>query len=192
MPSSSTRDAFRLFNDRAKAAGWPFICGPAKDFEHAELAAALALWRDKAGTRAMPNRADMTARAMQPYLTQMTLLERIQLKGARHYRIRLHGSALARYAGDTTGKLMDDCVAPERLESYTALYDTVLALRVPARVIAYYQAPELSYLMGESLVAPLAVPGTETPILLSVTYAKPRAECVRTPSPQANGFAEPG
>ena len=189
MPPSSIRDVFKAFNDRAKAAGWSFTCGPAEDFEHTELTAALTLWRDKAGTRAMPNRTDMTARAMKPFLTHMSLLERIQQDGAQHYRIRLHGSALARYAGDTTGKMMEDCVAPERLESYTALYDTVLALRVPVRIIAYYQAPELNYLMGESLVAPLAAPGAETPILLSVTYAKPRAEFVRTPSLRANRFA---
>jgi hypothetical protein len=189
MPSSHARDVFKAFNDRAKAAGWSFTCGPAKDFEHTELAAALAVWRDKAGTRAMPNRTDLTARAMKPFLTHMSLLERIALGGVQHYRIRLHGSTLARYAGDTTGKLMEDCVAPERLESYTALYDTVLALRLPVRVIAYYQAPELDYLMGESLVAPLAIPNSDTPILLSVTYAKPRAEFLRTPSLQANGFA---
>ena len=189
MPALSTKDVFTAFNDRARAAGWPFTCGPAQDFEHAALAAALALWRDKAGARAMPNRADMTARAMKPFLTHMSLLERIALGGAQHYRIRLHGSALARYAGDTTGKLMQDCVAPERLESYTALYDTVLALRLPVRVVAYYQAPELDYLMGESLVAPRAVPNAATPLLLSVTYAKPRAEGVRTPSLLVNGFA---
>lgn len=188
MPATAELDVMASFNDRAKKAGWAFICGPARDFAHAELAGAHDVWREKAQGRAMPFRADLTARAMKPYLTHTSLLERVAVDGKPRYRIRLHGSALARYAGDSTGKFLEDAVSAQRLESFIVLYDMVLKLGLPVRIVSFYQAPEIDYLMGESLVAPLAMPGCETPLLLSVTYAKPRAELSRSPSLSANGF----
>ena len=156
------------FTVRARAKGWPFACFAAEGFERPELAAATALWHDKAKGRAMPDRADMTARVMKPFLPQMTLLERL---GGR-YRVRLHGSALARYAGDSTGQFVDDFVRDGRSAGYVALYDFVLELGRPVRVVTHYQIPQISYLVGESLVAPLSGP---QPLILSITYAKPRA-----------------
>ncbi|HEX4302557.1 MAG TPA: PAS domain-containing protein [Rhizomicrobium sp.] len=169
------------FNSRAKGLGWAFTCGLARDFEHAELTAAHAVWRDKAAGRTMPCRADLTARSMKPFLTHMSLLERVAAGGTPRYRVRLHGSTLARYSGDSTGKFLEDCISPERIESFIALYDTAMAMRTPLRVVSHYQAPEIDYLMGESLLAPLAMPVGDTPMLLSVTYAKPRADFSRTP-----------
>lgn len=170
MPAAAI---LKAFNDRAKASGWPFQCHPAGGFERAELNKALALWREKAAGRAMPARADMTARAMKPFLTNMSLLE--QVDGAR-YRVRLHGSSLARYSGDSTGKFLEEVVQSERFEGYRALYDTMLAYGAPLRVVSQYQAPEIDYLTGETLLAPLFVPDAPAPFILSVTYAKPRIE----------------
>jgi hypothetical protein len=178
MPAPRTNGVIQAFNNRASALGWPFQCGLAGDFAHPPLNAALALWRDKAAGRAMPARADMTARAMKPFLTQMSLLEQVAVDGAPRYRVRLHGSALARYSGDSTGKFLEDVVHADRVDGYRALYDTMLTLRAPLRVVSHYQAPEIDYLTGESLIAPLSVPGNDTPLVLSVTYAKPRAEIV--------------
>jgi hypothetical protein len=172
------REALNALNERAKAAGWTFVCGPAEAFEHAPLAAALALWQDKAAGRAMPARADMTARAMKSFMPHMSLLERVSDNGKERYRVRLHGSALARYSGDATGKWLEEVVGAERIGSYVGIYDTLLELRVPLRVISRYQAPELDYLDGESFIAPLSVPASATPIILSVTYAKPRVDDV--------------
>ena len=166
----------QAFNGRAKAAGWPFHCTPAGGFERPQLEAALALWREKADGRAMPARADLTARAMKPFLTQMSLLERIAVDGVLRYRIRLHGSALARYSGDNTGKFLEDAVDAVRIEGYRALYDTMLAFGAPLRVVSNYQAPEIDYLTGETLLAPLSAPASDTPLILSVTYAKARTE----------------
>ncbi|HEY0300018.1 MAG TPA: PAS domain-containing protein [Rhizomicrobium sp.] len=175
MPVLPDSELICAFNARAKAHGWPFRCAPAGDFEHGELNSALALWRSKAAGRAMPSRTDMTARAMKPYLTQMSLLERVAEDGRPRYRIRLHGSALARYAGDTTGKFVDEVVPGARLEGYRNLYDTVLAYAAPLRVVSHYQGPQIDYLIGETLLAPLAVPDAKPPLILSVTYAKPRS-----------------
>jgi hypothetical protein len=174
MQEAPQREVLDALNARASAAGWTFVCCLARDFDHAELARALELWREKAAGRAMPLRSDLTARAMKPFLTNMSLLERIEVDGRQRYRVRLHGSTLARYSGDSTGKFLEDFVAPERLGGYLGIYDTVLQLRVPLRVVSQYQAPEIDYLCGESLVAPLAVAGSATPLILSVTYAEAR------------------
>ncbi len=176
MPAEATSGVLKAFNERAKASGWPFQCHPAGGFERAELNKALELWREKAGGRPMPARADMTARAMKPFLTNMSLLERIEVGGALRYRVRLHGSALARYSGDSTGKFLEDVVQAERFDGYRSLYDALLAHGAPLRVVSQYQAPEIEYLTGETLLAPLAVPAAATPLILSVTYAKPRIE----------------
>jgi len=164
------------FNARAKAGGWPFRCTPAGGFERPQLAAALEVWREKAAGRAMPSRADLTARVMKPFLTQMSLLERVRVDGQPRYRLRIHGSALARYCVDGTGKFLEDIVLGERIHGYRALYDTLLEVCAPLRVVSNYQAPEIDYLTGETLLAPLSVNTSDTPLILSVTYAKPRHE----------------
>jgi hypothetical protein len=180
-------EILNTLNARAKAAGWTFACGPAEGFEHAPLADALALWQGKAAGRAMPARADLTARAMKSFMPQMSLLERVATETGDRYRVRLHGSALARYSGDATGKWLEEVVHPDRLGGYIGIYDAVMDLRIPLRVVSRYQAPEIDYLMGESLVAPLAIPGSTNPIILSVTYARPRLDDVNF----APSFARP-
>jgi hypothetical protein len=175
-------DPIEAFNARAKAAGWTMTCGAARGFERPELANVLALWREKAGTRAMPERADLTARAMKLYLSHMSLIERVGCGQGARYRGRLHGTALASYAGDKTGLFLDEVVPAHLVGGYTGLYDTVLALRAPLRVVSNYQAPDIDYLVGESLVAPLSVAGKDTPLILSVTYAKPRSKAAARPA----------
>ena len=167
--------AIRAFNSRARAHQWQFTCFAAGGFERNELSAALAMWQDKAGERPMPARSDLTARVMKPWMTQMSLLERVQTPEGSRYRVRLHGSSLTRYGGDGTGRFLDEVVAGGRAEAYGAVYDLVLDVLAPLRVLSNYQAPDISYLVGESLVAPLSRLGG-TPLILSVTYAKPRAE----------------
>ena len=168
--------ALNALNERAKAAGWSIVAGPAAQFQHAALNDALALWRDRANGRAMPARADLTARAMKAFMPHMSLIERVRDGGKDRYRVRLHGSVLARYSGDATGKWLEDVVDPRRVGSFIDIYDAVLALRIPLRVVTRYQAPELDYLDGESFIAPLSVPSSATPIILSVTYTKPRKD----------------
>lgn len=173
MPAA---DRVQAFNAQAEALDWPFQVSLAAGFVQPELQIAFALWQEKAAGRAMPARSDMTARAMKPFLTQMSLIERVPAEAGHRYRVRLHGSALARYSGDSTGKYLEDVVHGGRIAGYIALYDTVIALGQPLRVVSHYQAPEIDYLTGESLVAPLSVPGGGPPLILSVTYAKPRHE----------------
>jgi hypothetical protein len=188
MDAAAQREAMEAINAKARDAGWTFVLGLACDLAHPSLVAAHALWREKAAGRAMPMRSDMTARAMKPFLTNMSLLERIETERGRRFRVRLHGSTLARYSGDTTGKFLEDFVAPERVGAYLGIYDAVLQLRVPLRVVSQYQAPEIDYLVGESFVAPLGVPASATPQILSVTYARARTDIHRISLASAEKF----
>ena len=171
-------DPIAAFNARAKQAGWTTTCVAARSFKRRELSAVLALWQEKAGTRCMPARSDLTARVMKPYLPHMSLIERIGTGPRARYHGRLHGTALARYAGDKTGLFLDEVLPAHLIGSYTGIYDAVLELRQPLRVVSHYQAPEIDYLDGESLIAPLSAAGHNTPLILSVTYAGPRGHAV--------------
>jgi hypothetical protein len=179
MPAATQHDAIADFNARARAHGWTFVCHRPENFVQAELADVLALWREKAADRPMPSRTDMSARLMKPYLPHMTILERVPADGGARYRVRLHGSALASNAGDNTGRFIDELVGAHLLGSYTGIYDAVLELGAPVRVVSHYQLPRIDYLTGESLVAPLALPDDATPLILSVTYTKPRADLAK-------------
>ncbi|HJW42590.1 MAG TPA: PAS domain-containing protein [Rhizomicrobium sp.] len=176
MALSAFRAAIDAFNANASAHDWPFFAAPAEGFARPELAAALALWREKAGGRVMPDRADMTARAMKPFMANMSLLQAVTVDGRPDYRIRLHGRVLASYIGDYTGRTLREAMQGGGVPGYTALCDLAVLTRMPLRVTTSYRAPEISYLTGESLIAPLAVPGSSIPMILSVTYAGPRGK----------------
>ncbi|MBV9540200.1 MAG: PAS domain-containing protein [Alphaproteobacteria bacterium] len=177
MHDTALQTALDALNRRLSASNWTFGCAPAGDFKQPELTAVHALWLATAAGRAMPARAELTARAMKAFLPNMTLIEQVRDEnGAVRYRVRLHGSALARYSGDATGKFMEDLVAPSRLGGYLAIYDALIELAVPLRVVSNYQAPDIDYLTGETFLAPLAAPNGGAPFILSVTYAKPRTQ----------------
>jgi hypothetical protein len=173
MDAATRTDPIEAYNERSKASGWTITCGPAAGFRQPELAKALALWRTKANGRSMPMRADMTARVMKPFLRQMSIVERVGTPS--RYRVRLHGSKLASYTGDKTGRFLEDVLPPGRAAGYAAVYDTMLELLVPLRLVIAYQAPKIDYLAGESLIAPLAAAGRTSPLILSVTFVDSRS-----------------
>ncbi|MBS0470211.1 MAG: PAS domain-containing protein [Proteobacteria bacterium] len=174
-PAMSAK-VLQAYNETSLARGWPFRCEPAENFVRPDLNDALAIWTKAAAGRPMPARADMTARLMKAFLPNMSLIEQIATDQGARYRVRLHGSTLARYSGDSTGKFLEDVVHDGRVDGYRALYDCFIAWRAPLRVISQYQAPEIAYLVGETLLAPLSVPASAMPLILSVTYTKPRIE----------------
>lgn len=175
MQTVTRLDPLKAFNERAKASGWTFTCGPATGFDHPALNNAAALWREKAKGRAMPARSDLTARVMKAYMPYTSILERVGTGTSARYRVRLHGTASASYAGDKTGQFVDQFVPAHLLGSYASVYDTVLELQQPLRLVRDFQAPEIDYLAGESLVAPMSRPGANSPLILSITYVEPRS-----------------
>ena len=175
MQTVTRPDPIKVFNERARASGWTFTCGPATGFVHPALNSAVTLWRGLAKGRAMPTRADLTARVMKDYMPHMSILERVGTAKAARYRVRLHGTASASYTGDKTGQFLDEIVPAHLLSSYTSVYDTVLELQQPLRLVRDFQMPEIDYLAGESLVAPISRPAASTPLILSITYVEPRS-----------------
>lgn len=170
MNTHTRIDPFDSFNAKADEQDWACRCDPSLDFIRGELTAVAALWRDKAGERLMPARSDLDARSLKPFLPHMTLLERVPADAGRRYRVRLHGTALTRYNGDSTGRFVEDMVSGELGEAYTAVYDLILSQRRPMRVLWDYQIPAISYLKGETFIAPLSGKDGVSNILFSVTY----------------------
>ncbi len=165
MPSP---DPFKAFNAKAAKSGWACTCDPTLSFERSKLAMVSTLWRDRASPSRIPARSDFDARALKPVLTNMTLLERV----GSSYRLRLHGTALTRYAGDHTGHLIEDMIPAGLADCYIAIYDLVLREARPLRVLWDYQVPQIAYLQGESFVGPLRDSDDKPNLLLSVTYTE--------------------
>jgi hypothetical protein len=164
-------DPFKSFNAKAARYGWACSCDPTLAFTRSKLALVAKLWRDRAGPGSVPRRSDFDARALLPVISNMTLLEDI---GGR-YKLRLHGTALTQYAGDHTGRFVDEMMGTGYADSYVQLYDLVLCEARPLRVLWDYQVPAISYLQGESFVAPLAGADGRTSMILSVTYASAKS-----------------
>jgi hypothetical protein len=179
MNAHASIDPFDAFNTRAQKDGWACRCDPSLDFAKPELTQVAALWRDKAGERLMPARSELDARSLKPFLANMTLLERVDGDPKRRFRVRLHGTALTRYAGDSTGQYIEDLVPGDLIDTYTGIYDLVLAERRPMRVLWDYQMPVISYLKGETFIAPLTGKEGLANILFSVTYIEMKDQAFR-------------
>jgi hypothetical protein len=167
-------DPFAAFNAVSRERHGACLCDPSLAFARPELRAVARLWREKAGARAMPLRDDLDARTLKPFLANMTLIERVSDVGHR-YRLRLHGTSLTRYAGDHTGRFVEEMIPREQAASYTGIYDLVLDEGRPLRVVWDYQVPAISYLQGESFLAPVMAADGGANLLLSVTYAEAKS-----------------
>ena len=163
-------DPFASFNATAELQSWPCRTGKALNFAHKELSEVARLWREKAGDRAIPARADIDARSLKSVLANVTILERVAETGTR-YRVRLHGTSQTKYSGDHTGAFLDDMLEGTA-DAYNAVYDLILNERKPARILWDYQLPVIAYLKGESFVAPLLDANGNVTLLLSVTFTE--------------------
>ena len=161
-------DPFKAFNAKAARAGWSCRCDALLGFSRSKLAMVSKLWIDRAAPDRIPARSDFDARSLKPVLPNMTLLERVEGR----FRLRLHGTALTRYAGDHTGHFLEEMIPGPQAEAYVALYDTILREQRPARVLWDYQVPEIAYLKGESFVGPLRDQNDRISMILSVTYTE--------------------
>jgi hypothetical protein len=160
------------FNAQSAQEKWQAVCDNALAFESAKLVDLLGIWRSVRGDRALPERADFTARVLAKHLSTLTFVERVETPGQeRRYRFRLFGSALAQYTGDWTGKFLDDCVPPAFQPSWFATYDTAIAACVPLRFVSRFRAEHLQHVQAETLIAPLGDGGVANGLLISVAYS---------------------
>jgi len=161
------------FNAQSAQEKWQAVCDSALVFDSGRLADLLRIWQSVRGDRALPERADFTARILAKHLPNLTFVERVETPGQeRRYRFRLFGSALAQYTGDWTGRFLDDSIPAAFQQSWLATYDTVIAARVPLRFVSRFRAEHLQHVQAETLIAPLGGgSGTAKGLLVSVVYS---------------------
>jgi hypothetical protein len=171
-------DPVEAYNRRVKAEGWKGVCDRTLAFESRELAAALGVWKDKAGAREMPARKDLDLRSVKSFIRNLLILECDRQPGGNiRYLVRLFGTGLVEtMGGEATGRYMDQIVHPTRLSRWVLGYETVLAERKPLRFVSWFEMQAISYLKAESLMAPLSDDGkTVTGIFVLGTFSSPHA-----------------
>ena len=118
-------------------------------------------WENRRGANAMPRRQDIAPSDMRAHLRHVLLADVID--GGQDFRYRLVGSELQRYfAGNPTGRLMSDALAPfgpETVSRTIATYRSVVQRRKPLRIrgsgVLYNQEAKTF----DALLAPLAGDG---------------------------------
>lgn len=174
MDKILTLDPLTSLNAKAEALGWQVRWSVATRFKHPELNKLLALWYEKAAY-GFPRRADFSLRQLKSVLPDVSIVERVDTKSGPRYRVCLVGTAIAQSFGEQTGKYLEDFVPPEMMPRWRSGYDAVLEAGRPVRVVSKFSLPQVSYLYGEALSAPLAGSDSAPSMVLSVTHlsAKP-------------------
>ncbi|HEY4941574.1 MAG TPA: PAS domain-containing protein [Rhizomicrobium sp.] len=160
------------FNLQAKRADWPSRCDDTLAFDNARLKDLVGVWQAARGARDLPMRVDFSARALIRHLRDIAFQELIQEPGApRRFRFGFFGSALAHYAGDCTGKSLDEIIPAQHIASWYGSYDAAFEQRAPLRFVSQFRSLNLDYLTAESFIAPLGdAGGVPCGLLTSVAY----------------------
>lgn len=147
--------AARTLNQKAVQQKWHSLCDPTLAFGDSFHDGFLDIWRAKAGSRAMPKRAEITPRDLKNFLPNIGIFERIQ-ENPSSYLIRLLGTALTRVAGPVTGKTFEESVPPDALPRWVESADLMLDGGKPLRFLGRVHLDGHEYLDAEHLYVPLA------------------------------------
>ena len=168
-------DAAWELDRKAQLEGWPFHCDAILDFERPELNALRDLWRSRSQGKLAPSRADFDARTLKSYLRNILIIERVFLApGCWRYRTRLAGTAVTEMIGDPTGKFLEEQLPLELVPRWASTYDATLDGGQPMRLVADFEIPQLAFLRGEALVAPLADRDGKLTLVFGCIYFKPK------------------
>lgn len=119
----------------------------------------------------MPTRAEMTARALKPWLRHVAIYERVsEARSQPRYRVRLMGSAYQEVFGDLTGQFLDEVLPPEAVPLWHAVLDVVLAGGRPTRFLTRSEITGKDYLISEYCSVPLANDAGESAYVMGVGY----------------------
>ena len=134
------------------------------------------LWRSLAVGKPAPSRADFDARTLKPYLRNIMIIERVFIGPGRwRYRTRLTGTGVAEIIGDPTGKFLEEQLPLELVPRWTSIYDTTLDGGQPLRLVAEFELPQLAFLRGEALIAPLADRNGKLTLVFGCIYFEPKS-----------------
>lgn len=168
-------DPALAFNRRAQTEGWPARCDSTLCFNRPELNAVRDIWHARAVGNAVPSRTAFDARSLKPFLPNITIIERVFVDATKwRYRTRLAGTAIVEVLGENTGKFFDAHTPRELLTGWTRVCDIVLDTAAPIRFSFDIQQPRISYLSGESLIAPIADKHDAISLILVCAYFHPK------------------
>ena len=159
-------------NELARRRDWAVLCDATCSFTFEKLGGLHALWRSKAGLGGIPQRSEMTARLLKPYLKLISLHECIAGPGGtRRYYTRLMGEVAAQIAGEASGKFYDEFLPEQSVLLWNAMADATLGHGAPLRILIRADEIDKSYLVGEMFNAPLlADDGSASLILVAVCF----------------------
>lgn len=147
--------AARALNQKAVQQNWHSLCDPTLAFSNSSYDGFLNIWRAKAGSRAMPKRAEITPRDLKDFLRNIGIFERIK-ENPSSYVFRLIGTALTPVTGHVTGKTFEECVHPDHLPRWIESCDLMLDGGKPLRFVGRVHLNGHEYLDAEHLYVPLA------------------------------------
>jgi len=148
--------AAQNFNDMAIRQNWSQFCDPTLAFTDPAYNQLLGIWRQKANTRKMPARSDMTARDLKDFLRNISMVQREVVDGVSHYRWRLIGTNVTPIVGHQTGKTFEDTIPPEHRSRWIQCCDMILESEQPWRFVGRVHIQDREYLNAEHLYLPLA------------------------------------
>jgi hypothetical protein len=168
-------DTARELDRKARLEGWPLRCDGTLEFERTELKELRDLWRSLAAGKIAPSRTDFDARTLKPFLRNIRITERVFTgPGSWRYRTRLAGTAVSETIGDATGKFLEEQFAPEFVPRWASVYDATLDGGQPLRLTGEFEQPELAFLCGEALTAPLVDNNGKLTLVLGCMYFRPK------------------
>lgn len=136
-------------------------------FHSEKLRKALDLWRDKAGGRALPARADFSHEDLWPFMGDVALIEVEQ--SPLRFRFRLIGTNIvAMVDRDMSGRYLDDVYTGASYDDAVRSFDYILENKVPVRGAGNISHAEKGHLRVEVLDAPLSSDGTTVDMILKV------------------------
>ncbi|MBI2256375.1 MAG: PAS domain-containing protein [Proteobacteria bacterium] len=123
---------------------------------HPDAVSVYRYWRDRAGARQMPARADIDPADLVPYLPSLMLVD-VDCSGARpNYIYRLVGTREVAVRGnDPTGKSVTTHAFGRSLDDALENYDAVVATRAPLIDLAQLLSFDAMILDRDKLFLPL-------------------------------------
>lgn len=165
--------AARALNQKASQQKWHHFCDPGLAFKDPLYGRFLSLWQQKAGSRAMPARSDITPRDLKDFLRNIVLFEREGTQPSR-YRWRVIGTGITDILGHNTGKTFEESVPGELLSRWIECGDLVLDGGQPLRFLGRVHLRGREYLDAEHLYVPLANDNQEPSFIMGFCRFLPR------------------
>ncbi len=172
-PPKELLTSARALNQKAEREKWYYFCDPSLAFSDGFYNPLLNLWRNKSIHEAMPRRSAFTPRDLKDVLRNIVMFERVESNPSR-YRWRLIGTSLTSMAGDNTGKMFEETLAPEHVIRWTECADVILGGGQPLRFIGRVHLKGREYLNAENLFVPLANDNDQPTFAMGLCRYTPR------------------